>query len=92
MPKLFFSPENLRPIRPYRREGYRDRVRLHARVSPATYAGLQELAASLHVSLSYFVDLLGTIAIEDGGDWLAEKVRDRVAEGVVEALKRRRGY
>ena len=80
----------LEPNRPRRRDGYRDRVRLHARIDPETYAGLEDLADSLRVSLSHFIDLLGAIAIEDGGDWLAERVRARVKEGIHRAYERRR--
>jgi hypothetical protein len=76
-------------VRPYRRDGYEHRVRVHVRMRPATYEGLQVVARSVEMSVSHFMDVLGLIALEEGGEWLAERMRSRVAAGIDEARKKR---
>ena len=41
-------------------------------MDPESYEQLQEFASSFHMSVSHFMDLLATIAMDEGGEWLRE--------------------
>ena len=70
-------------MQPRRRDLYKSRVRVHVRMDPESYEQLQEFASSFHMSVSHFMDLLATIAMDEGGEWLRECLDKRVEEGLV---------
>lgn len=52
-------------LRPYRRDGYEHRVRVHVRMGPETYETLQVLAESLHMSVNLGDDVVRRDGPED---------------------------
>lgn len=73
-------------IRPYRKDGYVTRRRVHVRMDEKIVQALDELACTLCLSRSHLCDLILGIAVEEGGEWL----RDCISRRVKQALRRRK--
>jgi hypothetical protein len=65
-------------IRPYRRDGYRSRRRIHIRVDDAAIGRFDALAYALGLSRAYLCDLILGIAVDEGGEWLRRAITGRV--------------
>lgn len=72
--------------RPYRKDGYVHRRRVHVRMDETIVDRMDELAASLCLSRSHLCDLILSIAVEEGSTWLQQCINQRVEQ----ALQRRR--
>jgi len=69
-------------IQPHRTDGYRPRSRVQLRIDDEVIASLDKLAESLKISRSHIVDVIMAIAVEEGGDWLVECIRHRLADAL----------
>jgi len=69
-------------IRPYRKDGYVHRRRIHVRMDERLVDRMDTLAKSLCLSRAHLCDLILGIAVEEGGDWLACKINSRVEQAL----------
>lgn len=73
-------------VRPYRKDGYRQRRRVHVRMDETIVEALDDLAGSLSLSRAYVCDLILCIAVTEGGEWLTKAIHRRVANSMAKRL------
>lgn len=75
-------------MKPHRKDGYRHRTKLIARVDEENVQRLDELAAALSLSRAYCLDLLLGITMNEGSEWLAGAIQRRASEVLNRKRKR----